>query len=310
MTLCIKTNNIDFTKITINNKKKFNEKSPVIYYPLNYNYDYNMNRKLYILTDWIGMDGFDYKYFAKKLEFKFINNELDDVFNKIKYMIKINNLQNSTNIDNITNMANPKKQNDFNNNESDSDSDSDSDIDSDSDSDFSELVKKSKAIINKIKSKYVSEDEKILKKYNNQNKQNNQVIDYNNLIKLDINNINNNQDENQDNIKKYNLNFNYKSSVKLIPSKKSGLAEYELNKRENYNEITKYFPTINKKNTNFKIVGKFLLYINVFCLPNIEMYNNIKVNIVSGELKYEKTFVENDILKSKGIYDDKIKIEI
>ena len=91
MTLCIKPNNIDFKKITLNNKKKFNETSPVIYYPLNYNYEYNLNRKLYILTDWIEMDEFCYKYGSNKLYFSFINNDLDAVFNKIKNMIKINN---------------------------------------------------------------------------------------------------------------------------------------------------------------------------------------------------------------------------
>ena len=322
MTLCIKPNNIDFKKITLNNKKKFNETSPVIYYPLNYNYEYNLNRKLYILTDWIEMDEFCYKYGSNKLYFSFINNDLDYVFNKIKNMIKINN-SNGNDI-NDENKKSVKKSSkiEYSDFESDSDSEeekpikkgikksskieySESETESESDSEDEKLVKKT---IQDSDSEY---NEPLKKPYIKHSSIDDLDKNYNDLIKLNpiINEINN-----EDEMEKYELNFNHKSSIKLIPSKKSGLNEYELNKIENYTEIKRYFPTINKKNTNFKIVGKFLLYINVFCMPNFPNTNydtkNIKIHIKSGELKYEKTFVENDMLKSKGVYDIKIKIEI
>ena len=94
----------------------------------------------------------------------------------------------------------------------------------------------------------------------------------------------------------------------MIPSKKSGLDEYTLDKVSNYTELTRYFPAINK-NTPYKIVGKFLLDIYVVYLKK-HKYHDIKIHIEFGEIKYQKTYIENDILKSKSIFDDKIKIEI
>ena len=386
MTLCIKYNNIDFNKLTLNKKKKFYNNSTVIYYPLNYNYDYNLNKKLYILTDWIDIDEYSYK--GNNLTFDFVNNDLDMIFNKIKNMITINHIFNSNNKNNnivtvisdndsdsdaddkpkkkisnnknnnivtvisdndsdsdaddkpkkiISNNKNNnhsesdsnddykqkkiKKINNKNNNISDSDSDSVSDSDSDSDSDDDDKPKKN------IKKSKILDNYDV--NFNNISKKN--VLDIiNNKINDDINdnaddkpttnikksnildnliNLDKNVDNLNEDIKKYTLNFNNKSSIKLIPSKKSGMEEYELNKKENYTEIKRYFPTINKKNTNYKIVGKFLLYINVFYFPYTTL-KDIKIHIKSGELKYDKTFVKNDILKSKGVYDDKIKIEI
>jgi len=368
MTLCIKYNNIDFNKLTLNKKKKFYNDSTVIYYPLNYNYDYNLNKKLYILTDWIELDGIDYSH--NKLKLNFVNNDLDMIFNKIKNMITINHIFNSNNKNNKNNnivtvisdsdseaddkpkkiISNNKNNNDSdcvsdsdddnkpkkiisNNNNSDSDDDykpkkiisnnkNNNDSDSDSDNDSDDDYKPKKNIKKSILDNFYILDNNILKK---------NVLDIiNNKIKDDINdnaddkpttnikksnildnliNLDKNVDNLDEDIKKYTLNFNDKSSIKLIPSKKSGMEEYELNKKENYTEIKRYFPTINKKNTNYKIVGKFLLYINVFYFPHTTL-KDIKIHIKSGELKYDKTFVKNDILKSKGVYDDKIKIEI
>ena len=93
----------------------------------------------------------------------------------------------------------------------------------------------------------------------------------------------------------------------MHPSKKSGLPEYNLNKIENENELKRYYPSINK-NTDFKVVGKFLIYANIFYL-NENLYG-ITFIIKSGNLKYEKTFIGNDKLHIKSIYNDKIKIEI
>lgn len=368
MTLCIKYNNIDFNKLTLNKKKKFDKNAKVIYYPLNYNYDYNLNKKFYILTDWIELDGFNYK--NNKLTFNFTNNDLDILFNKIKNMIMINdNIINMTqsilqsfkikfsqinensddsddsddneisdeenkitigninkmliiqNIDdNISNEKNKiikkqslKKSNmphniDDNNDIDDSDDSEDSDI-----GEENKIVKKQsvKKFISKINDDSDEENKIIIKqslKKSFDNIFDDKIVDYNNLIQIKQNLDNANLKSSLDEIIKYELNFNDKSIIKLIPSKKSGLVEYELNKKDNYTEIKRYFPTMGKKNTNFKIVGKFLLYINVYCIPHSNY--GIKIHIKSGELKYDKTFVENDMLKSKGIYDDKIKIEI
>lgn len=316
MTLCIKYNNFDFNKLTLNKKKKFDNNAKIIYYPLNYNYDYSLNKKLYILTDWIEMDGFKYKY--NKLTLNFINNNLDVLFNKIKNLIIIND--NNTVKNQSIKMIGDNNDND-DNDMIDIDIDSESDIESESESENDEENKI-------VKKQYISQSifQSIKKSNISQLNDNDKNIDYNNLIKLNQNlndaNLKSSLDDflpqkkskafcsdiNLDEIIKYELNFNDKSIIKLIPSKKSGLEEYELNKKDNYKEINRYFPTINKKNTNFKIVGKFLLYINVYCIPDFE--KGIKIHIKSGELKYDKTFVENDILKSKGVYDDKIKIEI
>jgi hypothetical protein len=103
------------------------------------------------------------------------------------------------------------------------------------------------------------------------------------------------------------LRFNKTSTLILHPSKKSGLPEYNLNKIENENELKRYYPSINK-NTDFKVVGKFLIYVNIFYL-NKNSYG-ITFVIKSGNLKYEKTFIGNDKLHIKSIYNDKIKIEI
>ena len=317
MTLCIKYNNIDFNKLTLNKKKKFDKNAKVIYYPLNYNYDYNLNKKFYILTDWIELDGFNYK--NNKLTFNFTNNDLDILFNKIKNMIMIN--------DNIINMKQYMLYDESEDEEenkivkkssiikSKKISDSEFSESEDDDEEENKIIKKSSI----IKSKKISDSE--FSKAKDENK----IIDYNNLIQIKQNlndaNLKSSKDDflpqkkskafssdiNLDEIIKYELNFNDKSIIKLIPSKKSGLEEYELNKKDNYKEINRYFPTINKKNTNFKIVGKFLLYINVYLFGGEK---GIKIHIKSGELKYDKTFVENDMLKSKGVYDDKIKIEI
>jgi hypothetical protein len=61
---------------------------------------------------------------------------------------------------------------------------------------------------------------------------------------------------------------------------------------------------------NFKVVGKFLVYITVSCYGMNFNGNSFKIYIDSGELKYEKTYVENDILISKGVYNDMIKLDI
>ena len=142
------------------------------------------------------------------------------------------------------------------------------------------------------------------------NKSQNTNIDYNNLITINnINNINDIDIEESD-YTYYSLILKDKSQLKLIPSKKSGKPEYILDKTENYKEIERYFPTINKKNNNFKVVGKFLIYITVSCYGMDFNGNSFKIYIDSGELKYEKTYVENDILTSKGVYNDMIKLDI
>lgn len=104
--------------------------------------------------------------------------------------------------------------------------------------------------------------------------------------------------------------FKNTNSIILHPSKKSNLQEYELTKTENYKEIDRYYPSFNKQG-NYKIVGKFL--VNVNCsLSTIDgvSHNNIIYSIKSGELKYEKSYIKDNKLKAKSIFEDKIKIEI
>ena len=140
----------------------------------------------------------------------------------------------------------------------------------------------------------------------NNQENNNQQIENNqeeNIVSILENGIELNHEELLDGP----LRFNKTSSLILHPSKKSGLPEYNLNKIENENELKRYYPSINK-NTEFKVVGKFLIYSNIWYL-NENSYG-ITFVIKSGNLKYEKTFIGNDKLHIKSIYNDKIKIEI
>lgn len=145
----------------------------------------------------------------------------------------------------------------------------------------------------------------------NINQQNNQEID---LITLNDNTENINNIEHNDFIF---FRFKNTSSVTLHPSKKSNLPEYELTKIENYKEIDRYYPAFNKQG-EYKIVGKFLISVNCSLYKqdanvykqDAIVHNNIVYSIKSGELKYEKSFIKDNKLKSKSVFDDKIKIDI
>ena len=104
--------------------------------------------------------------------------------------------------------------------------------------------------------------------------------------------------------------FKNTGSIVLHPSKKSNLPEYELKKTENYKEIDRYYPSFNKQG-KYKIVGKFLITVNCTVSTNNEFsHNSIIYSIKSGELKYEKSYIKDNKLKAKSIFEDKIKIEI
>jgi hypothetical protein len=135
-----------------------------------------------------------------------------------------------------------------------------------------------------------------------------------NKIKFDSDNIYINDDENINNIHETdnNIFFRFKntSQITLYPSKKSGLPIYELNKIENINEIKRYFPSFNRQG-ECKIYGKFLVTINC-SLTKIDNFThtNIIYSIKTGELKYEKSYIKDNKIKTKSIFEDKIKIEI
>jgi hypothetical protein len=278
MTLCIKSNNLNLSnlsKITLNKHKnkhknnKFDEKSKVIWYYLNYKYDEFNTKRLYILTDWVQIMHFTTK--KSKLNFYIKNDDLlirlKSIYEKIKFT-KSNNPDTE-----LINIA-----------MSHSDSDADSNTDSDSD-------------VN-IENDNFGDTNNIIT--NN--------IDYNNLIEIIDKQNTPELDDNDWSF--YPLIFKNKSEIKLIPSKKSGLSDYILDKVENKKEIERYFPTINKSNNKFKIVGKFLISITVACFGDNFNNNSFNIYIDTAEIKYDKTYVSDDILKSKGIYDDKIKIDL
>ena len=123
-----------------------------------------------------------------------------------------------------------------------------------------------------------------------------------------MNNDNINHEENE--YINTHFRFTSKSKITLHPSKKSSLESYELIKVENYKEIDRYYPRFNKQG-DIKIVGKFSIYINAYIYNDEHInYGDITININSGEFKYEKSYVLDNKLKSKNIYEDKIKIEI
>ena len=299
--MCIKTNNFDHKKLNLDKQQKFETITPVVYHHLTYNYDSYITKRLYILTDWIEIVNFSYKYPKKQLYFAINNNDLIKLFKSIHQHIKFPN--NNTQHNNIQLTD-------------------DSESETESEDDMPVLKKKTNQKKHVSESETESEEEFEPKKpfiksnqiNSNQINSNTQNIDYNNLItinnQINQNNINDIDIEEEDDYKNYPLIFKDKSQLKLIPSKKSGKSEYILDKIENYNEIDRYFPTINKKNNNFKVVGKFLVYITVSCYGDNFNGNSFKIYIDSGELKYEKTYVENDILKAKGVYNDMIKLDI
>ncbi len=292
MTLCIKTNNFDHKKLNLDKRRRFENNTPVVYHHLTYNYDSYITKRLYIVTDWIEIVKCNYKNSKKQLYFEINNNDLIKLFKSIHLHIKFPN--NNTQHNNIQLTD-------------------DSESDSDSEDEMSVLKKKINQKKPEPESDSESEEEfEPIKPFikSNQINSNTQNIDYNNLIAINNQNNINDIDIEEDDYKNYPLIFKDKSQLKLIPSKKSGKSEYILDKTENYSEIDRYFPTINKKNNNFKVVGKFLVYITVSCYGNNFNGNSFKIYIDSGELKYEKTYVENDILKAKGVYNDMIKLDI
>ena len=83
-----------------------------------------------------------------------------------------------------------------------------------------------------------------------------------------------------------------------------------MTKTENYKEIDRYYPSFNKQG-EYKIVGKFLITVNcTVSTINGFTHNSIIYSIKSGELKYEKSYIKDNKLKAKSIFEDKIKIEI
>ena len=294
MTMCIKSNNLDLKKLDLDKRRKFEKNTPVIWHHLNYKYDTHITKRLYILTDWVNIKDYKYQYGKNNIIFNIDNNDLIKSFKKIHQNIKFpkNNIQNNN---------------------------KDIEITDDSD-DEPVIIKKTISKTQIYISESESDDEPYepKKKINIQSTQNNHNndIDFNTLITFNKNendNIDNNNEDidlEEDDYNNYPLIFKDKSQLKLIPSKKSEKQEYILDKIENRSEIEIYFPTINKNNNNFKVVGKFLLYITVSCYGDYFGGNSFKIYIDSGELKYEKTHVQDDILKSKGIYNDMIKLEI
>jgi len=123
-------------------------------------------------------------------------------------------------------------------------------------------------------------------------------------------NTNNHNTEYNDYDNKINFCFTKQSIVTLYPSKKkSELDTYNLIKYENYKEIHRYFPFFNKQG-NFKIVGKFLISVNTYISDYSHINYGLTFNIKSGQIKYEKSFIVDDKLRTKSIFENKIKIEI
>jgi hypothetical protein len=122
-------------------------------------------------------------------------------------------------------------------------------------------------------------------------------------------NTNNDITEYNDYDNKINFCFTKQSIVTLYPSKKSGLEPYDLIKCENYKEIDRYYPSFNKQG-NFKIVGKFLISVNTYISDYGHINYGLTFNIKSGQIKYEKSFIVDDKLRTKSIFENKIKIEI
>ena len=179
MSICIKANNIDYTKIYIDKKKKYDDEHQCLWCNIKYNYDTYIHDKLYILTDWVKIKQHYNKY--DKIYFDIDNDDLlqllHNIYSKVTYHEKTNSI----------------------------------DI--------------------------------------------NDLIEFNNNTEI--------EELKKEDIKYYPLMFNYRSEITLLPSKKSGLDKYILNKFENRDEIKRYFPNINKNQDKFYIVGKFLIYITI-----------------------------------------------
>ena len=270
MTLCIKKDLFDHTKLYVGNATIINENK---FFQLNYKYDTNVYGKFYFLTDWIQISSVDNNTYYKYTIIWFKNDELKNILNvinkKIIFNVNTPNTPNNTNNTNNTNNIN-----NINN----------ADIDYDQN-----IIEEN----NKTQTTQTTQTTQLL---NQENKSGLIYLadNYNELSEEDKN--------------EYCLRFNKLSEIILHPSKKSGLPEYTLNKVENFNEIKRYFPSINKPNDDFKIVGKFLIYINIYYIS--DTIYGITINIKSGHIKYEKTYISNDKLHIKPIYDNQIKIEI
>jgi len=123
-----------------------------------------------------------------------------------------------------------------------------------------------------------------------------------NIINI-VNFLQNKINQEQINEENTTVNFNFinnNSELILYPSKKSGLEKYVLNKNENYNIISRYFPYIS--NSNIFHQAKFLL--KVICINN-----KFKFNIINGEIKYKTSYIDSK-LKSVNVYESKINIDL
>jgi hypothetical protein len=169
------------------------------------------------------------------------------------------------------------------------------------------------------KIKFIISDQTIVNLYNMiQNKINNQFNIKKKIINIDnVANVANVANVNSDEIwvcdKKYiELYFiNNVSELTLHPSKKSNLLKYNMTKIENSNEITRYFPSINKNfiNLNDNMNQKESIHSGKFQLKFEIINYKLKCIIVNGELKYTKSYIHSE-LKSNNVYKSNIMIEL
>ena len=120
------------------------------------------------------------------------------------------------------------------------------------------------------------------------------------VYKLNSESLSNTKDEKKTVI---GLKFiNNKTKLILHPSKKSGLEKYTLTNLQDINILTRYFPYIKQSSKNCFYSGKFLIKVKSY-------FNQVIFQVISGEIKYKKSHIENE-LKYENVYEQKIILEI
>ena len=96
--------------------------------------------------------------------------------------------------------------------------------------------------------------------------------------------------------------INNKTKLILNPSKKSGLEKHTFTNLQDINILTQYFPYIKKTSNKCFYSGNFLIKIKSY-------FNNVIFQLISGEIKYKKSHIENE-LKYENVYEEKIILDI
>jgi hypothetical protein len=280
MSLCIKKDNFNPDNIILGKEIKINN---TIIKPLLYNYDVNIVNKFYFLTDWVHVSS--YRISSNNIIFVIDDNDIYDIMKKLRSKLKFV-IPPGKSIH--TNMIN------------------NFDL-SDSDDDGPQLKKKQPQPQSQPQPQPQPQSQPQPQPQSQPQPQPQPELQEK---KYDITiNTNNHNTEYNDYDNKINFCFTKQSIVTLYPSKKSGLEPYDLIKCENYKEIHRYFPFFNKQG-NLKIVGKFLISVNTYISDYSHINYGLTFNIKSGQIKYEKSFIVDDKLITKSIFENKIKIEI